>query len=118
MRNNKHYLDNDRFELLIKEYYSGNRDNEEELMAMFDLLIVNILNGFNFAVDEDDAKQETFLLILKILKNFSSEKGSAFNYFTTSIMNNLRLIYTKNKKHTEKINRYIEYKTGYSPSSL
>ena len=118
MSNSKYYINNDRFEELIIEYSSGDRTNENELMAMFDLLIGNILNGFKFAVEEDDAKQETFLLILKILNNFNKEKGSAFNYFTTSIMNNLRLIYTKKKKYTEKIIRYMEAKTGQSPSSL
>ena len=118
MPNSKYYIDNNRFEELIHEFSSGNRENENELMKMFDLLITNIMNGFKFAVDEDDAKQETFLLILKILKNFSSDKGSAFNYFTTAIMNNLRLIYTKNRKYAEKIARYQEYKTGYNPSCL
>ena len=59
-----------------------------------------------FKVDFDDAKQECFMLSIKVLKNFTREKGSAFNYFTTVIVNNLKLIYTKNKKYQEKMQQY------------
>ena len=77
---------------------------------MFDLLIGNIINSFSFKLDFDDAKQECFLIILKTLKNFNKESGSAFNYFTTIILNNLKLLYTKNKKYNEKIDNYIDLK--------
>ena len=117
MSKNKNYIDNDIFETLIGEYVDGDKTHEEELMGMFDLLITNILNGFRFDVEEEDARQECFLLIIKILSNFHKERGSAFNYFTTSILNNLRLVYTKNKKYAEKIASYTEYKLGYNPSS-
>ena len=73
---------------------------------MFDLLIHNILSSYNFNVDFEDAKQECFLLILKTIQKFNPEHGKAFNYFTTIIMNNLRLIYTKNKKYLAKIEAY------------
>jgi len=72
-------------------------------MALFDILIGTILESFKFDVDLDDAKQECFLLIIKKLKNFDPNHGSAFNYFTTVILNNLRLIYTKRKKYDKKI---------------
>tara|TARA_R110000787_G_scaffold9451_8_gene33056 strand:+ start:897 stop:1244 length:348 start_codon:yes stop_codon:yes gene_type:complete len=108
MGQKKHYIDNSRFEELIKKYCSNEGDHEEELIQMFDLLISNILSGFKFAVDPDDARQECFLLVLKTLKNFTPKKGSAFNYFTTVIMNNLRLLYTKDKKYDEKIEGYIQ----------
>ena len=42
MPNSKYYIDNNRFEELIHEFSSGNRENENELMKMFDLLITNI----------------------------------------------------------------------------
>ena len=83
---------------------------EDELMPMFDKLIENIMLSFKFNVDLEDAKQECFLLILKTLKNFNPNQGSAFNYFTTIIVNNLKLIYSKNKKYNEKIKRYTEVK--------
>ena len=107
----KFYLDNKRFEALIvlylkydkKKRKKGPNPHEEELMALFDILISTILESFNFDVDPDDAKQECFLLVIKKLRNFDPSHGSAFNYFTTVILNNLRLIYTKGKKYDKKI---------------
>ena len=106
----KHYINNDKFEELIRLYKLDPKEHENELFGMFDLLITNILTGFSFNLDEDDAKQECFLLILKTLKNFNPEVGNAFNYFTTIILNNLKLLYTKNKKYIEKIDAYTEIK--------
>ena len=77
---------------------------------MFDMLISNIIVGFSFNLEEDDAKQECFLLILKTLKNFNPEMGNAFNYFTTIILNNLKLLYTKRKKYAEKLEEYTDIK--------
>ena len=88
-----HYIDNKRFEEIIPLYLNNREDYE------------------------DDAKQECFLLILKTLKNFQSSKGSAFNYFTTVIVNNLKLLYTKNKKYENKILQYRELKSDYKPNS-
>lgn len=105
---NKHYINNKEFEKLIILYKKNPKEHEDELFGMFDMLISNIIIGFSFKLDEDDAKQECFLLILKTLKNFNPEMGNAFNYFTTIILNNLKLMYTKNKKYAEKIDAYTE----------
>ena len=105
---NKNYIDNKRFEELISLYKQNPREHEDELVGMFDILITNILTSFNFKVDMEDAKQDCFFLIIKTLKNFKSGKGTAFNYFTTVIVNNLKLIFTKNKKYREKMDLYIE----------
>lgn len=105
-----HYLDNKKFEQTIKNYLDNPDDNIDSLVEQLDLLITNILSSFKFNVDYDDAKQECFLLTLKVLKNFTPEKGSAFNYFTTVILNNLRLMYTKNKKYQEKIQEFKDQK--------
>ena len=104
------YIDNEKFEELIQLFKSGERSQEEELFSMFDLLIDRLIMSFKFNVDHEEAKQECFLLILKVLK--------AFNYFTTVILNNLRLLYSKNKKYAEKLEIYKSYKSGnYIPSS-
>ena len=100
------YLNNKQFEATIKLYLQDNKAHEDELIEMFDILITNILDSFNFKVDLEDAKQECFLLVLKTLKNFTPDKGSAFNYFTTVIVNNCKLVYTKDKKYREKIQKY------------
>ncbi len=104
----KNYIDNARFEELIFLYQKEPLEYEDELFGLFDLLISNIFDSFGFTVDRDDAKQECFLLIIKTLPGFESSKGSAFNYFTTVILNNLKLIYTKNKKYLEKLDMYAD----------
>jgi hypothetical protein len=106
----KHYIDNKKFEETIFNYLENPKEYEDELIGQLDLLITSILISFKFKVEFDDAKQECFVLSLKVLKNFTREKGSAFNYFTTVIVNNLKLIYTKNKKYQEKIQQYKDKK--------
>ena len=103
-----HYIDNARFEEIILSYQRDPEKYEEELVSLFDVLIQNIIESFKFNVDPDDAKQECFTLVLKTVKNFKPRKGSAFNYFTTVIINNLKLLYTREKKYAKKIETYIE----------
>ena len=103
-----HYIDNAEFEQVIKGYLTNPPKHEARLIELLDLLITNILMSFKFNVDFDDAKQECFLLAFKTLKNFNPESGAAFNYFTTVIVNNLKLIFTKNKKYRLKIQKYQE----------
>ena len=118
MGKKNYYIDNARFEEIIPLYLSDPAEYEDELMGLFDLLITNIIESFKFNIDKDDAKQECFLLILKTLKNFNPDRGSAFNYFTTIIVNNLKLLYTKNKKYEKKIEEYQELKTNQTPKAL
>lgn len=103
-----HYIDNARFEEIILSYQRDPKTHEEELVSLFDVLIQNIIETFKFNVDPDDAKQECFTLVLKTVKNFKPRKGSAFNYFTTVIINNLKLLYTREKKYAKKIENYID----------
>ena len=112
-----YYINNSRFEEIIPLYLTTPKEYENELMGLFDLLISNIIESFKFNIDKDDAKQECFLLILKTLKNFQPSKGSAFNYFTTVIINNLKLLYTKNRKYELKIIEYQELQQDQTPSS-
>ena len=114
----KNYIDNKRFEEVILLYKDDPKTHEDELIKLFDLLISNIIEGFKFAVDKEDAKQDCFFLIIKTLKNFRGDRGSAFNYFTTVIINNLKLIYTKNKKYKERMEKYIEDATGQKPPAF
>lgn len=84
-------------------------------MEMFSLLIDNIFAAFNFNLDPEDAKQDCLLHIIKILNTFDESKGNAFNYFTTVILNNLRLNYTKNKIYNEKLENYFKRKSHLLP---
>jgi len=105
-----HYIDNKKFEEIILLYQQDPQTYEEDLVSLFDLLISNIIGSFRFKVDPDDARQECFTLVLKTVKNFKPRKGTAFNYFTTIIVNNLKLLYTREKKYNKKIANYIERK--------
>jgi DNA-directed RNA polymerase specialized sigma subunit len=106
-----HYLNNKEFEETIKNYLESPKEYEDELVSKLDLLISNIIHTFKFNVDPNDAKQECFMLAFKVLKNFNPKSGSAFNYFTTVFVNNLKLMYTKNKKYVEKIKKYQNLKS-------
>jgi len=103
-----HYIDNEEFENIILSYQQEPEIYEDQLVSLFDLLITNIIESFRFKVDPDDAKQDCFTLVLKTVKNFKPRKGTAFNYFTTIIVNNLKLMYTREKKYNQKIENYIE----------
>lgn len=110
------YIDNERFEELIQQFKAENRENESELFEMFDTLIKRLIVSFKFKIDHEEATQECFLLILKVLKNFNKDSGQAFNYFTTVILNNCRLLYSKDKKYREKLELYQNSKLGIPPS--
>ena len=112
VKKKNHYLDNKRFEEVIKCYQVEPDEYQDELVTLLDILITNILKSFKFKVDPDDAKQECFMLVFKTLKNFKPGNGSAFNYFTTVIVNNLKLIYTKDKKYHKKIQAYRDSVLG------
>ena len=104
-----HYINNEEFEQIILSYQQDPENYEDELVSLFDLLIGNIIDSFRFKVDSDDAKQDCFTLVLKTVKNFKPRKGTAFNYFTTIIVNNLKLMYTREKKYQQKIDNYINF---------
>lgn len=113
------YIDNKRFEIVLKRYKRWPRKYEKELVGMLSILIDNIINSFHFNVDREEAKQECYLLCLKVLKNFNRKNGSAFNYFTTIILNNLKLVFSKNKRYREKIEKYLEhYKSRFARQTL
>jgi len=101
------YLNNERFEKVIAGYKTHPSIWEEELIENFDLLIKNIFDGFKFqGVEYDDVRQDCFLLVFVKIKNFIPNKGTAFNFFTTVILNNIRLMYSKEKRQKEKVQAY------------
>lgn len=102
------YINNERFEKVIAGYKTHPSIWEDELIENFELLIKNIFDGFKFqGVEFDDVKQDCFLLIFVKIKNFSPEKGTAFNFFTTVVLNNIRLMYSKEKRQKEKVQAYL-----------
>lgn len=106
------YINNKEFEKLIQSYISGDKSIENELFTHIGLLVDKLITGYSFKLDREEAKQDCLLLILKVLKRFNKEYGKGFNFLTTVILNNLRLLYVKNKKYNQKIENYIEFKTS------
>jgi len=103
------YIDNKKFEILVTSYcISATAEIEYEVFSILDLLIQNIFKSFAFSISIEDAKQDCFVLLLKTLRNFNPSKGKAFNYFTTIILNNLRLLYTKDKKYYSRLEELID----------
>lgn len=102
----KNYISNEEFEETIFGYKENKSLYEDRLIELLDLLIQNIYGGFGFSLDYEDVRQDCFLLVLRKIENFESDKGSAFNYFTTVILNNIRFIYTKDKRYAEKLEEY------------
>ena len=105
----KNYINNREFEQEIKVYLLSGAVNQDKLFSMFDLLIDNLYFSYNFTLEYEDAKQECFVLILKKLPTFDPNRGSAFNFFTTLILNNLRGLFTSQKRKIEGTLEYIEY---------
>lgn len=102
------YINNERFEKVIAGYKAHPTVWEDELIENFELLIKNIFDGFKFqGVEFDDVKQDCFLLIFGKIQNFVPNKGTAFNFFTTVILNNIRLLYSKEKRQKEKVQAYL-----------
>ena len=91
----------------LREKKTPPRAVTDPLISMFYCLIENIVTSFNFSVDIDDAKQDSMVLVLRILNNFKASNGTAFNYFTTVIVNNLKLIYSKDKTYKLKLEEYL-----------
>ena len=103
------YINNKDFEILIRNYKQDPIKYEDEFIRVIDLLITNIIYSFSFKVDTEDAKQDCFVLVLKTINNFNKEEGTAFNFFTTIIVNNLKAIYTKKKKYNLHLQNYASY---------
>jgi DNA-directed RNA polymerase specialized sigma subunit len=81
-----------------------------ELAEAFYLLAKNIIRAFRFQlVDKDDALQEGVLICFEKLHRFDPEKGRAFNFCTTIILNHFRQLYRTAKNYNELKIRYHDH---------
>lgn len=114
------YLNNRTFETIISRYKLAkkniNLDPTEhdaaqmELAEAFYLLAKNIIRAFRFQlVDKDDALQEGVMICFEKLHRFNPEKGRAFNFCTTIILNHYRQLYRTAKNYNELKIRYHEH---------
>lgn len=114
------YLNNKTFELIIARFKKAKRSSVKnkpefeaaqlELAEAFYLLAKNIIRAFRFQlVDKDDALQEGVMICFEKLHRFNPEKGRAFNFCTTIILNHYRQLYRTAKNHNELKIRYYEH---------
>lgn len=114
------YLNNKVFELVINRFKVA-KDNihsdrneyliaQKELTEAFYLLAKNIIRAFHFQlIDSDDALQEGVMICFEKLHRFNPEKGRAFNFCTTIILNHYRQLYRTAKNYNELKNKYHEH---------
>lgn len=98
-----------------KEYQHTCEEFEKyqgELTQAFYILSENIANYYinrYSGIDIDDATQEAVLICFEKVDRFNPDKGRAFNYMTTCIINHFRQIYRSNRNYNELKKKYHNY---------
>lgn len=91
------------------------------LAIAFYTLSQNIVRYAKFSnIDEDDAIQEGVLICFERAEKFDPEKGKAFNYMTTCILNHFRQLWRTAKNYNElkkKYNEIFQIKLGINVNS-
>jgi hypothetical protein len=96
-----------------REYGSVIRDYEDSqqlLAVQFFKLSENIVGYARYHhVDIDDAIQEGVMICFQKIDLFRPEKGKAFNYMTTCILNHYRQLYRTARNYNELKRKYHEF---------
>jgi DNA-directed RNA polymerase specialized sigma24 family protein len=69
-------------------------------------------------VDEEDAKQEAVMVCLRKAPKFDTDRGKAFNYFTTMILNHYRQLYRTARNYGELKKKFTEKQVMDIPHHL
>lgn len=84
--------------------------SQNDLATAFYTLSENIVKYAKFQfIDEDDAVQEGVVICFEKIDRFDPEKGKAFNYMTTCILNHFRQLYRTARNYQELKKRYLTY---------
>ena len=105
------YINNRDFEVLIRSHLKDPEDEDikREITLWFYLLSDTILRAFKFKlIDKEDALQEGVLACLSKVERFDPDRGKAFNWFTTIILNHYRQLYRTCKNDINLKRKYIE----------
>jgi len=96
-----------------KDFYTASlnyQDSQKELAIAFYTLSENIVRYAKFnLIDIDDAVQEGVMICFEKIDRFDPEKGKAFNYMTTCILNHFRQMYRTARNYNELKKRYLEW---------
>lgn len=86
------------------------QDVQKELAIAFYTLSENIVRYAKFnLIDQDDAIQEGVMICFEKIDRFDPEKGKAFNYMTTCILNHFRQMYRTARNYNELKKRYLDF---------
>jgi len=94
------------FDTLVAEYQTL----QGELTTAFYLLSENIVRYRKFnLIDPDDAIQEGVMICFEKIDRFDPDKGKAFNYMTTCIINHFRQLYRTARNYNELKKKYHDF---------
>lgn len=83
---------------------------QKELATAFYLLSENIVRYAKFnLIDQDDAVQEGVMICFEKIDRFNPQKGKAFNYMTTCILNHFRQMYRTARNYNELKKKYLDF---------
>lgn len=85
-------------------------ESEKLLAAAFYTLSENIVRYAKFnLIDQDDAIQEGVVICFEKIDRFNPDKGKAFNYMTTCILNHFRQLYRTARNYNELKKKYHDF---------
>lgn len=84
--------------------------SQKDLAGAFYALSENLVRyAKDIIVDSDDAIQEGVMICFEKIDRFNPEKGKAFNYMTTCILNHYRQIYRTSKNYKLLKEKYRDF---------
>lgn len=96
--------------LLYRDVNLDYTESQNDLALAFYTLSENIVKYAKFQfIDDDDAIQEGVVICFEKIDRFDPDKGKAFNYMTTCILNHFRQLYRTAKNYQELKKRYLNY---------
>lgn len=85
-------------------------ETQQQLAIAFLTLSENIVRYAKFnLIDIDDAIQEGVMICFEKIDRFNPQKGKAFNYMTTCILNHYRQLYRTARNYNELKKKYHDF---------
>ena len=93
-----------------KQIYIEFIQSQNDLATAFYTLSQNIVKYAKFQhIDDDDAIQEGVVICFEKIDHFDPQKGKAFNYMTTCILNHFRQLYRSARNYQELKKKYLSH---------
>jgi len=97
-------------EIIYRSVEFNFQEVQKELATAFYTLSENIVRYAKFnLIDQDDAVQEGVMICFEKIDRFDPQKGKAFNYMTTCILNHFRQMYRSARNYNELKKRYLDH---------